>query len=1028
PSEAILVIALGGLIGGLLRGIWRLREHRAGWLRFRRLLVEWPLISASQLIVSLYLGHTAYYLVSGRLPLNILHPADVLPLTVLLGVALLVYIATFTLAEWWRGLSPRAIFAQNRLAIALALFGPLPFVISAALIYQASLGGFVLLVGSLLLTGIGAAVLGRSRLQYRQQVVELQSLSAVNRTMRTSLDLEALLDTIYVQTATILAARNVILALYDPVSNIVSFPFAAFDGERGNLKSRPMKNFPLDYVLRTRTSLLLGENPRAQAEQMGLTPPEERANSWLGMPLLSPDRVLGAIVIMRDGLQQPFTEQDKRLLSAIATQSSIAIENAQLYRALRARAGQLIQLNDLSTEMSKTLDPQVVLETVARSASIAGNSNGAAIFLWWDNARTTMALAASFGLSTEFTSSAPLPVSKDLRHHAGQPLIVANVQEDTSAASLREVMLRHGIASWIELPLQHGDDHLGILSIYYNVPHNLRGDEVELLRIFANQAALSISNARLYRQTDEALDRHISQLSALAAINKELSSTLNLDSVFTLLLDRAIQATHSSHGVLLLNDTQANMPVVVASRGDGSLNVVQIMDRGAVSDAYRTGLAKVSHDLINGQPISQLGVPIARESDVMGVIMLVSQEANAYPEADVDFVSQLATQATIAMDNARLFEWMKDSRNRLQVILDSMYEAVIMFELDGTISLANPRVEALLGIDPIFMVGQKLSDLLTQDDLQFAQRVGFDNESLQALFDVLRLSAWQGGGKLSYRLESEITRFIDRTIVSVMGQSKKVIGLLMVFADATEERELMQARDDLSRMIVHDLRSPLTAINASMKLLGEMVPPDLPLASSVKKTTEVSQRALRKLLYLVDSLLDIAKMESGNINLDTEYHDLRPIAETVRAELMPLAEELDIHVGIVMSVDLPSLVIDGDKIERVLLNLVDNALKFTPVGGLVQIRARSDQQSFVRVEVSDTGPGIPNEYKRSIFDRFQQIETAKANRRGTGLGLTFCRLTVEAHGGRIWIEDNPGGGSIFAFTLPVPVPAQNEPV
>jgi signal transduction histidine kinase len=223
-------------------------------------------------------------------------------------------------------------------------------------------------------------------------------------------------------------------------------------------------------------------------------------------------------------------------------------------------------------------------------------------------------------------------------------------------------------------------------------------------------------------------------------------------------------------------------------------------------------------------------------------------------------------------------------------------------------------------------------------------------------------------------------------------------------------------------MIVHDLRSPLTAISTSLKLLNEMAPPDDdPLGRSIRKTTEVSLRALRKLLHLVDSLLDIAKMESGNMTLETSRHELKPIADNVRFELSPLAEELNIRVDVLIPDNIPPLMIDSNKVERVLLNLVDNALKFTPVDGLVEIRAECDDNKLVRIRVTDTGPGIPDEHKARIFDRFQQVEQGKSHRRGTGLGLTFCRLTIEAHGGSIWIEDNVAGGSVFAFTLPMAV-------
>jgi signal transduction histidine kinase len=148
------------------------------------------------------------------------------------------------------------------------------------------------------------------------------------------------------------------------------------------------------------------------------------------------------------------------------------------------------------------------------------------------------------------------------------------------------------------------------------------------------------------------------------------------------------------------------------------------------------------------------------------------------------------------------------------------------------------------------------------------------------------------------------------------------------------------------------------------------------------------------------------------------------IADSVCIELSPLAQELEVTLTTDISDEIPALDADPDKVERVLQNLVDNALKFCPSEGNVTIRAHQPEKGkqgerFVRIDVSDSGPGIPDDYKAKLFDRYVQVKGRRGKRRGSGLGLTFCRLVVEAHGGRIWIEDNPGGGSIFAFTLPV---------
>lgn len=1024
--EAFTIIAIGSVLGGAIRAWWLARQsarNGGNGNRIRRRIIEHPLMATAQLTLSMVVsGYIYRQLFGGRLPLDNLGVSDIVPLLVLLIVSISLYLGLYALAVWWRGLKVAEVFLQNQWTIALTVLLPLPFVVVAALTYHASFAAFVILMIGLLGMAIGATELGRGQLRFRQQVVELQSLSAVNRAMRTHLDLGALLETIHLQVATLLEVHAFTLALYDADRNLVTFPLVTWHWQRINVLPRELGMDVIDHVIASKAPLLLAQNPAQQARRMALIPPDEHLTSWLGVPLLAPDRALGCIAVAMDEPERSFTDHEQRLLVAIATQSSIAIENAQLYRQVQERARQLTRLNNLSAQLSGTLDPTRVLEAVAQATVTVAEASGAAVFLWWDEAKKTLGLAQTAGLSQDFANDAPLPLSLS---DGLQPLVIQNARLDSRAAGIFDLMRREQINAWIELPMLHGERALGVLVAYYRNPRSFSGDETELLRTFANQAALAISNARQYRQTDDALERRVDQLSALASINKELSSALlNLNNIFRLVLDRAIDSTRSSSGMLLVRGENEDVPRLVARRGDARLKTSELMRLHIVSQAFVIGQPVVERDLkqMNGV-VARLSVPLVRDYDVLGVITLESQMANAYGAEEIEFVSQLANLATIAIDNARVFEWVQDSRNRLQVILDSMNEAVILFDPDGKAVLANPRVSTLLGLDPTLIIGERLEVMQSRADLIFAERLGFSSRAeLTQLFQALKLSTWQGSAKVSYRIDRPQTRFIDRNIVAVFDQSRKVMGLLMVFTDATEERELTQAREDLSRMIVHDLRSPLTAISTSLKLLNEMAPPDDdPLGRSIRKTTEVSLRALRKLLHLVDSLLDIAKMESGNMTLETSRHELKPIADNVRFELSPLAEELNIRVDVLIPDNIPPLMIDSNKVERVLLNLVDNALKFTPVDGLVEIRAECDDNKLVRIRVTDTGPGIPDEHKARIFDRFQQVEQGKSHRRGTGLGLTFCRLTIEAHGGSIWIEDNVAGGSVFAFTLPMAV-------
>jgi signal transduction histidine kinase len=178
------------------------------------------------------------------------------------------------------------------------------------------------------------------------------------------------------------------------------------------------------------------------------------------------------------------------------------------------------------------------------------------------------------------------------------------------------------------------------------------------------------------------------------------------------------------------------------------------------------------------------------------------------------------------------------------------------------------------------------------------------------------------------------------------------------------------------------------------------------------------------MLGLVNSLLTISNLESGTARLNLESVDLTAMMEEIAEIYLPEANKS----GIIIELDLqsvPPVTLDREKIARVLSNLIDNALKFTPTGGQIKMRLMQDEQQ-VDIQILDTGPGIPMEYRERIFDRYGQIPGISGRRRGTGLGLAFCKLAVDAHHGRIWVEDNPAGGSIFRIQLPNAGPAVTD--
>jgi|GEM_PF-5198817 Osmosensitive K+ channel histidine kinase len=229
-------------------------------------------------------------------------------------------------------------------------------------------------------------------------------------------------------------------------------------------------------------------------------------------------------------------------------------------------------------------------------------------------------------------------------------------------------------------------------------------------------------------------------------------------------------------------------------------------------------------------------------------------------------------------------------------------------------------------------------------------------------------------------------------------------------------RELEGMKDSLTHMIVHDLNNPLAVVLGFMYVLKMQF--EDKLTEDQKQTLAIAFSAGDELKRMIGNLLDINKMEEGKIKLRYDRFNPGTVAKEVVGQMQVTANVDGKTVSWEGTEEMPDLSADKGLITRVIANLINNAIKYIPPKGAVRVGAsyNKDEKIFY-VRVSDTGDGIPKEYLDKIFDKFVQVETAKA-RTGRGLGLTFCKMTVEAHGGKIWVESELGKGSAFTFTLP----------
>lgn len=220
-------------------------------------------------------------------------------------------------------------------------------------------------------------------------------------------------------------------------------------------------------------------------------------------------------------------------------------------------------------------------------------------------------------------------------------------------------------------------------------------------------------------------------------------------------------------------------------------------------------------------------------------------------------------------------------------------------------------------------------------------------------------------------------------------------------------------QEDLMSFVVHDLRAPLGNMLTAFDLLAT---DKMTAASTNIEVVKLGQSSGKRMMVLVDSLLDLSKLESGQLQLQAENVKLETLIDESIAQLVLTAEVKKITFARKFDRRTTAVLADRSLTQRVIMNLLNNAIKFSPISGVITVQTSATPGGSVTVSVMDQGPGIPAEWQQRVFAKYGQVSGGKSG--GSGLGLTFCKLAVEAQNGRIWLESEPGSGTILRFTLP----------
>ena len=403
---------------------------------------------------------------------------------------------------------------------------------------------------------------------------------------------------------------------------------------------------------------------------------------------------------------------------------------------------------------------------------------------------------------------------------------------------------------------------------------------------------------------------------------------------------------------------------------------------------------------------ASLVVPLWQGGSLIGILHIEGNATTIFDADDLSLAQSLADAVALALDNARLYEDVNDERSRLQASIRFNRDGIVLLGMNQRILVINAPALHLLDLpdEPEVWLNRPVADAI-----HYLRRSS--HGAVRAILGEMRRI--RQGDKPPVEGDYEVApHMIHWTSLPVLSNAVP-IGRLIVLRDVTEEHSLNLMREDLTNTMVHDLRNPASVVLGALDLMGSEDIPD-----SQREIVDVAHQGAQRLLNLITAILDVNRLESGQMPLEREPVRMDIVAAEVAEMEQVLARDKRQTIENQVPPDLPFVSADVELIHRVLQNLIGNAIKFTPPEGVIAIGARRDSADAqqVIVSVKDSGVGLIPELQARLFNKFV---TGRVRGRGSGLGLAFCRLVVEAHGGRIWVESTPGNGADFLFTLPV---------